>query len=109
MTVPDASDPNDYVWIAPCRKGGQPCVGGTRLPALLVAEYVWDDTSVEHVAREYSITRVQALVACWYVATYGSRSWRKRWGAWAKRAHPFLWDRAQHADCPPPPQKSADA
>lgn len=98
-------DPNDYVWIAPCRKSGQPCVGGTRLSVMIVAEYVWGGDTVEHVAREYSITRVQALVACWYVASYGSRSWRKRWGAWARDAFPSLWDRDKHAECPAPPSK----
>lgn len=96
-------DPNDYVWIAPCRKSGQPCVGGTRLPVSIVAEYIWGGDPVDHVAREYSITPVQALVACWYTGKFGSRTWKKRWSTWADIAHPFLWDRERQAQCPSPP------
>lgn len=102
-------DPNDYVWISPCRKGGQPCVGGTRLPVDIVAGYVWAGYPVEHVAGQYTITPAQTLVACWYMATYGPRSWRKRWGAWAKQAFPLLWDRERQAQCPHPPSKLSPA
>ena len=96
-------DLSDYVWIAPCRKGGQACVGGTRLPVANVAGYLWAGDTVEHIAKEFRITPAQVLAAAWYQATYGPRSWRKRWGTWAKVAFPYLWHRERYDECPSPP------
>lgn len=95
-----------YVWIDPGRKGGQPCVGGRRLPVKLLAGSVWAGYPVEEAAQQYDVTVPQVLVACWYVAVYGSRAWRKRWGSWAKEAHLALYDEATPTDqCPRPPSK----
>lgn len=96
--------PRAHVSIDPGIKGGQPCIAGTRLTAEWLADHVWRGRTCEDMQGDWDyLTREDMLVACWYVATYGPRSWRKRWSRWAEDAHPFLWDSTRQAACPWPP------
>lgn len=101
---PETAEDWRFIWIDPGRYSGQPCIGGHRLPAEQMAGYVWEGETVEAVARQWDITVPQVLVACWFMGIYGSRTWKKRWGAWAGKAYGFLWDRDTQDQCPPPPR-----
>lgn len=92
-----------YIWTAPDRCGGLPCVGGTRLSVQAIAREVWaSPDGVGFLCRFYPISREQALVACWYQARNGLPSWRKRWSAWADEHEGAM--RAGHwVDVPNPP------
>lgn len=97
------------VWISPGRRSGEPCVYGTRIPT----ENVATDTFMRDVACALhcypQITRGQVLVACWFHATQGSRTWRRRWGAWAKQYEGELWKSDWDAVPDPPNVLTADA
>lgn len=99
---------------------GAPCVGRTGAPAWAVAGPVWAGDSLEETARDYNCTRNDALVACWFLATYGiesawwngakrhapGRVWVKRWGAWAAEHAEAFW-RHQYDRIPDPPSREA--
>lgn len=107
-----------YVWIDPARRSGEPCIGGHRLPVELVIDAVWAG-GVDHAMFQWSLSRAQVLVACWYsgsgnvVRLHGKDSryvayrgpWRKRWGAWAAEVHQALWQSTtcDYAEVPDPP------
>lgn len=100
---PDTVDDRRYIWIDPGRRSGEPCIGGTRVPPEIIGGYVWAGDDVAKIADDYSISMPQVLVACWYLGTYGSRVWKKRWGVWAKKAGGVLWSRKDQDQCPLPP------
>lgn len=83
----------DYVWISPGRKGGQPCIGGTRLPAEQFAQIWWSSgyTLEEMLAAWPTLTREGLIVACWFCVDRWPRTWRKRWGEWARSVEAALW------------------
>lgn len=59
------------VWIDPERCGGQPCIGGTRIPVRLVAELAADGDDAALTAYP-SLTPAQVAVARWYAERYGN-------------------------------------
>lgn len=73
-----------FVSVQPNLRFGEPCIGGTRLPAEMIADRYWD--LGEHLESEllkpYGITRADVIVCCWYVATYGTRKQKRRWKDW---------------------------
>lgn len=102
---------NAHIWVDPGRMGGKPCIAGTRLPADHPAKFLWDLGTEKALAelREWDyVTDRQWLVACWYVATYGTgewAKWRRRWGSWAEEAGRVLW--TSDGPLPPwPPERS---
>jgi uncharacterized protein (DUF433 family) len=100
LLTPERRDPTPYVSASPCMKWGEPAIAGRRLGALDMAERYWD--LGEHVDAEilqpYELRRSDLLVACWYVATHGSRRWQRRWGGWVES----VWDRTRYADADGP-------
>lgn len=78
--TPDAS----YVVIDPKMKAGTPCLRGHRLAAEHIAGMYWElgESLESEILTSYDITRADVLACCFYVAEYGSRTWRKRWKAW---------------------------
>lgn len=55
------------------------------------------------------IDRYGVLVACWYMARYGTRKWQKRWGGWLETADVELWhsEISRWDNCPDPPTRKA--
>lgn len=85
------ADDRPFIAIDPAMRAGAPTINRTRLPVDSVAENVWAGDSVEFVMEGYDITRADVLVACWYMGRYGSRTWQKRWRAWAESVEEELW------------------
>lgn len=112
---------DNYVWIDPARKSGEPCIGGTRIPVSMVAELVWAE-DVGAAEDTWDLTRGQVLVACWYAGAYGivelhdrngyrtrlPTAWRRRWREWAWQVHPALWEvtRLDYDAIPDPPGRT---
>lgn len=92
------------ITIAPGFYSGEPCIRW-RLPADLIALDWWNNWKLEDLMDNYEITRGDVLVSCWYMAKYGPRSWRKRWGEWLQKADGELWY-GRYETCPMPPQKN---
>lgn len=89
------------VEVTPGYSWGQPRIGN--IPVCAVAGYVWAGEGVDVVAAEYTLTRQQILVACWYAGTYGLPAepvWRRRWGAWAEAVYMNLIRDEDVADPP---------
>lgn len=88
-------DPNRgaALWIDPARLGGTVAMTGTRLGAEWAADYVWAGMLDELRQGWDYVSDRQILVACWWVATHGTRKWRKRWGSWADDAFMALASR----------------
>jgi uncharacterized protein (DUF433 family) len=107
---PESSKPRAHVSIDPGIKSGAPCIAGTRLTAEWMADHIWGGWTLDDILKDWDyLTKADLLVACWYVGTYGSRTWRKRWGAWAEEAHRFLHAKDRQAECPWPPTSQAAA
>ncbi len=94
-----------HIDVDPARMDGMPCISNTRIPAELLAELWRQGTwSMEKLCGEYGIEPGAVLVSCWYMAFHSTRSWRQRWGPWAKQAHMLLWEQRDE-DCPLPPRQ----
>ena len=90
--TPEEREPYPFVSVNPGMCWGQPCVGSTRLPVEMIAEYVWAGSDMAALSSDWDyLRRGDVLVACWFQAQYGGRRWRKRWGAWARTAGMALW------------------
>ena len=81
---------------------GSPVIGGHRITAEQMADYYWytADTA-EEMQRAWNLTRGELLIAFWYMGRWGSRTWQKRWRAWAESVHPQLWECDYSAPWPP--------
>ena len=98
-----------YIRVDPSIQGGEPCIGGTRLPALQMARVWWHSgyTTWEQVQHEYpTLTREGLIVACWFVVQ-GSVGWKRVWGQWERRVEGALAE-GRYDDVPLPPQKGGD-
>ena len=83
---------------------GQPTIGRSRLYVRVVAEAWWFGGMEEHAI--YSnwpscAGRAELLLACWWMARYGTSTWRKRWGTWLQEAAGELWRGNYDIDLPP--------
>lgn len=91
--------------IDPRRHHGDVCIGGTRVPAYVVAEAAWGENGgVDQAADDYDVTRVDVLLACWWWVEMASgvesfqamprrkneRRRRQQWKAWARYAMEVL-------------------
>ncbi len=97
-----------FVAFSPGMKFGRATVNNTQLSVEAVADLVYAGEAVGAVAHEYAITQADVLVACWYMGTHGTRTWRKRWAVWARDAEYELW-RGQYEVPDPPSREVADA
>jgi len=94
------------ITIAPSMKSGLPCVDGKRFPAETAAELWWSGQyyDIDDLLKEWpQLDRGGVLVACWYMARYGSWGWRKRWKDWLPVADRELWN-CNYQTCPLPSQ-----
>jgi uncharacterized protein (DUF433 family) len=96
-----------YVSIHPGIISGEPCVDLHRITTEQIAGIWWDtDASLQDIKKNWpSLNRGTILVACWYEARCGRRTWRLRWREWANEASSLLWE-SKYATCPMPPRKS---
>lgn len=86
-----ANPPRPFVAIDPGMKGGRPTIGGTGLLVEMIAEQVWGGWPEADFYQGWEyLKRGDILVAAWYQARNGGRTWKKRWGAWAESAYPLL-------------------
>ena len=82
---------------------GKPTIGFSRLYVQGLAKAWWSGTSEERI---YSSSpacsgRPGLLLACWWMARYDSRTWRKRWATWLSTAEGPLWSGDYAIDLPP--------
>ena len=94
------------ITICPGMKFGEPCIDDHRMTAEQVAERWWHRSdTLEEMQKDWpELTRGAVLTCCWYMARYGSRTWRKRWKDWRLVADLELWY-ARYKTCPMPPQR----
>lgn len=90
-------DPHEdaYVWVTPARQGGEPCVGGTRIPTSIIAnicEPHEDAETIDSVCRMYNLTRPQVICALWWEHGRGDYRFDRRTkrGRWLSAAHSHL-------------------
>ncbi len=95
-----------FVSISPSVKFGYPCVDNNRITVEMVAQIWWEGSqTLEGIKKSWpDLNRGVVLVACWYMARYGTRLWRKRWKDWLKIADIELWN-MRYKTCLMPPQK----
>ena len=89
----------------PARLGGKATIGHSRLPATLVADTYWHHGLAEVQGQWDYLSAKDVVVCCWYVATYGTASQRKRWKQWVDGAHDKLSFPRQFPDVELPPIK----
>lgn len=99
-----------YLYLSPAMQFGRPNIGGSRLPAEVVAQAWWDGSSEVEIYYAWPDCkgRGELLLACWWMARYGTRLWRKRWGRWLKGVERSLWDEDYSAPLPPQWQEGKD-
>lgn len=102
MALDDDTNPRPHVSIDPSSRTGHPTIVW-RIPAETPCSVLWDGYPMAWILQNYpTLTRPHVLVAAWYLATYGSRTWKKRWGVWAKDNFGHLWAQ-RYDECPDPP------
>ena len=99
-------DGRRFVKIEPGVNSGEPTAGMTGIQAEIVAKRWWVGESVEFLQEDFpGVDRGQILVCCWYMATRGTRRWKKRWGEWAKSVEGKLWHSDWDDAAMPPTEK----
>jgi len=95
------------ITIYPSMKFGQPCVDHHRITAEHMAMVWWSGNyELKYLEDNWpGMSRGAVLVACWYMARYGTRMWRKRWKDWLYVAETELWY-SRYDTCPMPPQQA---
>lgn len=93
-----------FISLDPAMRSGRATINHTRMPAEVLADYVWAGDSAEYVAEVYEVDRADVLVACWYQARWGTRTWRRRWADWLETADEALWH--SRYDIPDPPGRA---
>jgi uncharacterized protein (DUF433 family) len=73
---------DQHISIRPHLQSGQPCLSGTRLPALQMASNYLDDGLV--VLEWYDLDVEGLALCCYYAAQHGPRRFRV-WREWARR------------------------
>lgn len=92
------------VEISPSMRFGRPHIKGISTEA--ITGMLMAGESPETVCYEYSLTRHELLVACWFEGTHGEC--RKKWGKWASEvAYPQLagWEPLDVDAMPMPPTR----
>lgn len=93
-----------HIRIDPAQRFGQPNVRG--ISCDMIAGLVWAERSVDAAVDDYDLcgmTRPDVFVACWYVALYGGKRWRKRgWRDWANQ-HASAFAGRRYDAIPDPP------
>ena len=94
-----------FIAIEPGLMAGLPVVDRHRITAEQMANAWWSGLTIKGIEENWpAMNRGAVLVACWYQARYGSRTWRKRWKEWLEIANDELWS-GLYSTCPMPPQR----
>ena len=81
-----------HVAFAPYMRFGSPTINNTQTAVETIIKRWWCATeTLELMLEDFSITRGDLLVACWYMGIYGTGVWKRRWGQWAKDNSADLW------------------
>ena len=93
------------ITIYPDMVSGEPTIDHHRITAAQMACCWWSGNYTLKAIEENwpGMSRGAILVSCWYMARYGSRTWRKRWKEWLEVASDHLWH-GRYKTCPMPPQ-----
>lgn len=102
-TTPQEITVPKVVYWPPIQWPGQPTLDGHGLSAEFLANYAWHQ-GVDGTVEDYDLSRAKVLVCMWWVGRYGSRTWKKRLGEWAKVADVHLWYSC--GSVPEPPRRS---
>lgn len=95
-----------FLRVHPAWCGGKATIGFSRLYVDVLAEAWWAGSTEDEIYRSYSEScegKPGLLLACWFMARYGSRTWQKRWKDWVEHAESEMW--AMNYDIELPPQK----
>ena len=79
---------------------GPPILSGHRLGAEFMAKRIWR-FGIAETMRDYELSREECLVVCWWAGSYGPRSLKKHFEAWAALAGRHLWFGCTTIDDPP--------
>lgn len=91
--TPWAETDRPFIWITPARQGGAPCVGGTRVPAATIGNWVvTGGGSLESSTDAYGISRDEAICAVWWFMERFNPApdRRTKFGKWLEAAHKYL-------------------
>lgn len=89
-TAPTELIPTDLVSSPQRIWGGIPKIGGHGLAVPFMAERIWA-LGVEENLSDYDLKREDLMPACWWMGLYATRTWKLRWGEWAKVAGRHMW------------------
>mgnify|MGYP001561978232 CR=1 FL=1 len=91
--------------LHPARCFGKPTIGDSRLYVQVVAEAWWYGRTEREIYKSWPTCKGKRglLLACWWMARYGPRSWRVRWKDWLESVEGELWK--LNYDVPLPTQK----
>ncbi len=72
---------------------GKPTIGPSRLYVQIVAEAWWYGATEQEIYTSWPSCsgKPGLLLACWWMARYGSRTWRQRWGKWLEAEAGNFW------------------
>lgn len=96
-----------FITVDPAMKFGQPCVDHHRITANQMADVWYFNGEMDLAGIEENwpgMNRGAVLVACWYVARYGTPMRRKPWKEWVEKAEGLLW-KGDYKHCPMPPRR----
>ena len=79
------TDVESFIWLHPGRAAGLACINGRALTVEVIARCAWWGNGDRALELNFEITHAQLLLACWYQARYGTRTWRERWGEWQRK------------------------
>jgi uncharacterized protein (DUF433 family) len=99
-------DGTPVVVVHPGRVGGCATVGSSRLPCEILAGMIAAGDDVDSIANAYGIRPEFVILACWYMARYGGRRWKREWKGWLGQVDGKLWH-SDYYDVPAPPAFSA--
>lgn len=119
MTKKVRGNNDGTLMVHPGYQFGAVCCGTTRVPTYAVVGCVRGGDSVDRVADDYRLTRLQVLTACWWEThcalnippsrrRQADRELVRDWGTWHEEASQILggWKRAEGVppeECPDPP------
>ena len=92
-----------YLYLHPGTCFGKPTINGSRLYVQAVAGNWWGGMTEQEIYDTFPscIGKPELLLACWWMARYGTRTWRKRWGQWLREVAGELWRLNYKVPLPP--------
>jgi uncharacterized protein (DUF433 family) len=107
--MPEHDDSRPHITVDPAVCDGEPCIGGTRIPAETIAQMVWAGYTLDDLQREYpTLTYGQIVIACWYSARHGKPAWQRYWRNW-RIVNFICWNDPELIEKAPLPPSSKEA